>query len=124
MKLPFVRRKEYDDVVRKFRAVWEAATGKKVLYLALEEDSLKKQVSEYIRTRCEEAVEYDNRVRWKDGVPVGKICEYICKMKMAIDNDNKECGHVACDEVLCDLLREIGFHNVVDVYEEQEKWYS
>ena len=50
--------------------------------------------------------------------------EYTGKMLEAIDNDDKELGHVCCDYVLCELLKEMGFDEVVEIYNRQSKWYA
>ena len=50
--------------------------------------------------------------------------EYKVKMLDAIDDDDKELGHLCCDYVLCDLLEEIGFGEVVEIYNRQSKWYA
>ena len=50
--------------------------------------------------------------------------KYKQKMSEAIDNDDKEVGHVMCDGVLCDLLDELGFGEVVEIYDKQCKWYA
>jgi hypothetical protein len=50
--------------------------------------------------------------------------EYKEKMRQAIDNTNEESGHIACDEILCELLCELGFDEIVEIYETQDKWYS
>lgn len=50
--------------------------------------------------------------------------EYKEKMTQAIDNCDEEGGHVACDEILCELLCELGFDEIVEIYETQDKWYS
>jgi hypothetical protein len=32
--------------------------------------------------------------------------------------------HGEMDDLLCELLRELGFSNVTEIYEKQEKWYA
>lgn len=39
-------------------------------------------------------------------------------------DDYAETAHVTADRVLCDLLRELGYGNVVEEYEKIDKWYS
>ena len=36
----------------------------------------------------------------------------------------KETAHIAMDEVMCDLLRELGYGDGVKLFEEMPKWYS
>ena len=38
--------------------------------------------------------------------------------------DDPEQTHQQAAAILCDLLRKLGFEDVVDVYNEGEKWYS
>lgn len=35
-----------------------------------------------------------------------------------------ETGHRQANAILCDLLRKLGFDEVVDAYEAVEKWYA
>ena len=50
----------------------------------------------------------------------------IYKQKMAgcIDNNDKEIGHIRCDGMLCDLLHELGFDEILEIYDKQIKWYA
>ncbi len=56
----------------------------------------------------------------------------LCEMqaKRAIDRLNEaakfdtESAHEVADEVLCDLLRELLFDDVVDAWQKVEKWYA
>jgi|GraSoiStandDraft_36_1057302.scaffolds.fasta_scaffold4253380_1 hypothetical protein len=51
--------------------------------------------------------------------------EAVEKIKEAAKLD-KEKGHIAADKVLCAVLREIGYGEVVDEYEKLNRqfWYS
>ena len=40
------------------------------------------------------------------------------------DSNDKEHDHVEADELLCGLLRELGYQEVVDGYNNIEKWYT
>ena len=48
---------------------------------------------------------------------------YKQKMADAISKDIEE-GHEHCDDVLCDLLCELGFDEIVEIYDQQDKWYA
>jgi len=37
---------------------------------------------------------------------------------------NAEVGHEDADEILCNVLIELGYSDIVRAYEEVEKWYS
>lgn len=45
-------------------------------------------------------------------------------MTGAIDNDDEEIGHMRCDAVLCDLLIELGYGEIITIYEEQCRWFA
>lgn len=49
--------------------------------------------------------------------------KYKQKMKEAINNGDTLWGHVECDKVLCEFIVEIGYKEIVDIYDEQEKYY-
>lgn len=49
--------------------------------------------------------------------------KYKQKMKEAINNGDTLLGHVECDKVLCEFLVEIGYKEIVDIYDGQEKHY-
>lgn len=53
-----------------------------------------------------------------------RLDEYKNKMVKAINNFDPETGHINCDNVLCELLRELGFGEIVDIWEKQDKLYS
>ena len=40
------------------------------------------------------------------------------------DSWDTESAHMSADEVLCDLLRDLGFHEVIDAYYKVDKWYA
>lgn len=50
--------------------------------------------------------------------------KYKQKMQNALDDFDEELGHINCDEVLEELLEEIGFNEVLELYQSQKKWYS
>ena len=37
---------------------------------------------------------------------------------------NEEEGHPQADDILCDLLIELGYAKIVDEYRKVDKWYS
>ena len=49
--------------------------------------------------------------------------KYKQKMANALDDD-EETGHLNCDAVLEELLEEIGFDEVLELYRSQGKWYA
>lgn len=47
----------------------------------------------------------------------------IERMKNICRGD-REMAHCAADSILCDVLRQLGCGNLVDVYSEIPKWYA
>lgn len=45
-------------------------------------------------------------------------------MLQEVENPDVEGAHANADDILCDTLRELGFGELVDVYEKVEKWYA
>ncbi len=52
--------------------------------------------------------------------------KYFCLMsEVPISEDSSpEDDHIEADHLLCDLLRELGYDEVVDKFIEIKKWYS
>lgn len=46
------------------------------------------------------------------------------KIQECANSDDPETAHQAADQVLCDLLRALGYGDVVDAYLDVEKWYA
>lgn len=49
--------------------------------------------------------------------------EIAAKIK-AIETNDVECQHFDADEILCELLRELGYTHTVEAFEELERWYA
>ena len=49
-----------------------------------------------------------------------EIIEKLEKQKYYDEED----AHIEADAVLCDLLKELGFEDVVELYEKIPKWYA
>lgn len=50
--------------------------------------------------------------------------EAVDKLKLINKNRDPEEAHVEADAVLCALLAELGFENVVVAYNRINKWYA
>ncbi len=50
--------------------------------------------------------------------------EAIDKLIKCQQNHDTESAHWKADEVLCDLLRKLGYYGVVAIYDLVGKWYS
>lgn len=46
------------------------------------------------------------------------------KMKALINGGDEECDHVDADCLLCELLTLLGHEDIVQDFEEIEKWYA
>lgn len=49
--------------------------------------------------------------------------EFAEKMKALISGD-LECQHCDMDDLMCQLLRSLGYEKGVEIFEEADKWYS
>lgn len=49
--------------------------------------------------------------------------KYVEKMRNA-QSDDPESGHQVVDFVLIELLEELGYQEIVDLWTEQPKWYA
>ena len=52
------------------------------------------------------------------------IKEAIEKMKECVNNADTEVAHLDADAVLCDVLTQLGYKELVDLYEKVKKWYA
>lgn len=52
------------------------------------------------------------------------IKEAIEKMKECVNNGDTEVAHLDADAVLCDVLTQLGYKELVDLYEKVKKWYA
>lgn len=48
----------------------------------------------------------------------------IAKLKAAQRSGDTEAAHCDADDVLCDLLRSLGYGDVVDEWSYVDKWYA
>ena len=50
--------------------------------------------------------------------------EQALKELAECDKLDTECAHLNADEVLCQLLRSLGYDDVVDAWDKLDKWYA
>ncbi len=50
--------------------------------------------------------------------------EAIAQLKELQSNGDIESAHVTADKILCDLLKDLGYGDVVLEWESVEKWYA
>ena len=55
-----------------------------------------------------------------------KYQEYVNEMKKAIEESkfDEEFGHVIADGILCDFLKELGYNELVMLFDMVDKWYA
>ena len=55
-----------------------------------------------------------------------KYQEYINKMKEALETSkfDEKAGHVVADYILCDFLNELGYNELVTIFNTVHKWYA
>lgn len=76
---------------------------------------------------CKEAVQTswekeENTIETKQNEKL--LNESIHKMIEISSDDDEESAHVNADNLLCEVLRKLGFGELVNVYERVHKWYS
>ena len=49
---------------------------------------------------------------------------YIKRLEQAQENCDVESAHTDADNVLCDLLKDLGYDKVVEEYNKVKKWYA
>jgi hypothetical protein len=50
--------------------------------------------------------------------------EFAEKMKAIDEAGDIEVSHVKADELLCEVLRELGYAEGVKIFSEMDKWYA
>ena len=65
--------------------------------------------------------EYDNYLKIEKNKEIET--RYI-KLMQAADSTDVEESHSKADEILCDMLKELGFRSIVHEFNTLEKWYS
>ena len=52
------------------------------------------------------------------------IEKYMKRMKEAGNNGDIEVAHIDADGILCELLIELGYGKIIELYNEIDKWYA
>ncbi|WP_313752447.1 hypothetical protein [Mixta calida] len=50
--------------------------------------------------------------------------EALAKLRILQVLRDKEIAHVNADDVICDLLKSLGYQDVVEEYDKIDKWYA
>lgn len=58
-------------------------------------------------------------------IPKEMIDEFNEKMKYISENQwRTEDAHIEMDDVMCHILKKLGFGKGIEIFEDTEKWYS
>jgi len=53
------------------------------------------------------------------------IERYMKRMETVVaNNSDPEMAHINADDILCELLDELGYADLVDIYNKVEKWHA
>lgn len=55
---------------------------------------------------------------------IEKIKQDALKRMRECFNDDIELGHSHADQVLCDVLNELGFQELTEMFDKLDKWYA
>lgn len=74
----------------------------------------------------EEEFEIAKKTLAKNNINESSIKDYTERMRELADNndDDIEMRHVEMDNLMCEILKEMGFNELVDIFNETEKWYA
>ena len=50
--------------------------------------------------------------------------DFYTEMVRIVFTENEEIGHIHADELMCDILTQLGYGDGVKLFEQMEKWYS
>jgi hypothetical protein len=50
--------------------------------------------------------------------------EFADKMREASRSADIEANHSIADDLMCELLRSLGYGDGIDIFEEMDKWYA
>lgn len=74
----------------------------------------------------EEEFELVKKTLDENNINESSIKDYTERMRELADNndDDIEMRHVEMDNLMCEILKEMGFNELVDIFNETEKWYA
>lgn len=52
------------------------------------------------------------------------IEKYLLKMKIEVETEDAEIAHGNADDILCELLDELGFEEITIAFSHVKKWYA
>ena len=53
-----------------------------------------------------------------------RLQEIIEEFESDPDNYTEESAHIDADNIICDLLKDLGYEDIVKIYNKIPKWYS
>jgi hypothetical protein len=70
-------------------------------------------------------VAYWPDVPWRhEGGDVMDLEAVIARLKELQESDDLEAAHGEADDILCQLLRQLGYADVIDAWKQVPKWYA
>lgn len=60
----------------------------------------------------------------ENNINESSIKDYTERMKELANNDDVEARHSEMDDLMCEILSKMGFNELVDIFNETEKWYA
>lgn len=60
----------------------------------------------------------------KNNINESSIKDYTERMRELSNSDDIEGRHYEMDDLMCEILKEMGFDELVDIFNETEKWYA
>ena len=50
--------------------------------------------------------------------------EYITRMRECAENGDIEAAHSDADDILCEVLKDLGYEDLITLYHDVRKWYA
>lgn len=52
------------------------------------------------------------------------FAEKLKALRKLADSKDIECAHIEADDLLCEILLDLGYDKIVEAYEAIDKWYA
>lgn len=72
----------------------------------------------------EEEFEIAKKTLAKNNINESSIEDYTERMRKLANSDDIEGRHYGMDDLMCEILKEMGFNELVEIFNETEKWYA
>ena len=50
--------------------------------------------------------------------------EYKARMRECVENGDIEAAHIDADDILCEVLTDLGYEDLIALYHDVRKWYA